>query len=255
MFDSYSNNFNTIEKAIDYDNQEYGSHSYSSLLWGIEKKLLLELISEFKLRNDHASIDYLDFACGTGRVLSFLEDYVDIATGIDCSEAMIILAKKRVCRSRVICADITLTDKATEGRYDIITAFRFILNAEPELRLTAMKCLVKRLKNANSWLIFNNHSNLLSIKLLMWPYYALKKRNDSHQLSGNYLTHTQVLELAEKAGLHIERVAGYGLLGGKIAKLLSFDKSQIIENWVKVIPFFSRIATNQLYVARLSDDI
>ena len=45
---------------------------------------------------------------------------------------MLDRARSRCRQSTLICADITRTDGTIEGQYDLITAFRFLTNAEPE---------------------------------------------------------------------------------------------------------------------------
>src|SRR5680860_509662 len=174
---SYRDRFSSEERASEYETSVYGSRTYGDVVWRIEQAKLRALLDEF--RSTHRTVDYLDFAAGTGRIISFMEDFVDTATGIEISEAMAERAGRKVRNARIICSDITNPDARKEGQYDLITAFRFVLNAEPSLRLTALEALAARLRDGTSWLVFNNHGYLWSYRFLAFPYYAVKSLRKS----------------------------------------------------------------------------
>lgn len=100
---------------------------------------------------------YLDFACGTGRVTSIVAPRCGQAMGIDVSRSMIAVARGKLPQ-----VDFRLADLAREdpdlGAFDLITAFRFFGNAEPELREEVLSALVKRLAPRGK-LIINSHRN------------------------------------------------------------------------------------------------
>jgi SAM-dependent methyltransferase len=246
---SYREQFSDTQKAHQYEHNQYHLSSYSSVLWEIEKNQLASLVDEF--RRTHGRIDYLDFAAGTGRVIQFMQHRVDSATGIEISPAMVKVAQDKLDTASMICADITAPGTPVESTYDIITAFRFVLNAEPELRLVAMKALAARLKDNTSWLIFNNHGNLWSHKLAMFPFHALRNFSSGYRAEGNYMTNREAHEIAKSAGLIIERVIGCGILSAKIAGLLPSHHAVAIEHKLARSEMISRIGVNQLYIARL----
>ena len=66
---------------------------------------------------------YLDFACGTGRLLSFLENNFAASTGVDISKDMLNIAEKYRKKSELICGDITREHLLDGRKYDIFTAF------------------------------------------------------------------------------------------------------------------------------------
>src|SRR5262245_50706863 len=132
---TYRHEFISAGDAGRYDSVEYAPSSYSNLLWELEKPVLTAVVREF--RKTHGRIDYLDFATGTGRVAAFLEHSVDVSTAIEISEAMVDRARLRLRRIELVCRDITDPTVAPDGCYDLITCFRFFLNAEPALRLEA----------------------------------------------------------------------------------------------------------------------
>ena len=248
MKTSYRQQFAERAKVGQYE-ALYTETSYSEALWQIEKARLAAFIEEF--RQSHPRIDYMDFAAGTGRVISMLEDKVDSATGIEISEAMIDVAKKKLAKARMICTDITASDAEIEGRYDFITAFRFVLNAEPSLRLAALRALAARLKDKTSCIVFNNHGNLWSHKLVLWPFHKLRRLDRRYRTEGNYMTNGQAKRLAKQAGLQIDRVVGCGLLGAKAMRLMSFRNAVRLETTLANWPLLPRLGVNQMYVARL----
>jgi hypothetical protein len=247
---TYRRHFAAKERAADYDEVQYASGSYSDVLWEVEKRQLQDIIAS--LRSTHERIDYLDFAAGTGRIISFVEDQVDTATGIEISSAMVERAQAKLSRARMICADITGTQSAVEDSYDLITAFRFVLNAEPALRLAAMKALAARLKDERSVIVFNNHGNIWSLKLLALPFHKLRSRRSGWKPEGNVMSDTQVRELAEQAGLRIVRQLGCGVLSGKSLKLLGRERTVRMERALAARPVLWRLGANRMYVAQLA---
>ena len=248
MPNMYRDKFVELTKPQDYDRQ-YAKRSYGEILWNIEQHQLLGFLREF--RRSHPRIDYLDFAAGTGRVISFLEDHVDSAVGIDVSPAMVENAGRKLKRGCMLCTDITAPEAPIEGQYDLITAFRFFLNADPGLRSAAMNRLAVRLKNESSRLIFNNHGNLWSHKLAMWPFHTVRRAGRGHVSQGNYMTLRQARRLADEAGFVIEKVMGCGLLGPKAQWIIPFERLLAIESYLGETTFARHIGVNQMYVARL----
>ena len=132
---NYRSKFSGQDEARKYDTLfvDDSAAGYShSVMWDYEKHLLDRFVAE--LRTTHSRIDYLDFASGTGRILAHVENQVDSATGVEISAAMIAIARAKLKRSKVIEADITEPGEI-EGKYDLITAFRFFLKADPGLRV------------------------------------------------------------------------------------------------------------------------
>jgi len=247
MSTTYKSHFLTEAEAARYDRDEYGEGSYGQVLWGLERAALQKLVREF--RQTHPQIHYLDFAAGTGRIAGFMEGLVETATAIEVSEAMAARARARLRATQVLCRDITASGCELEGKYDLITSFRFFLNAEPELRLAATKALAARLQDDQSWLVFNNHGNLWSLKIIGWPYHRLRSFRRGRKPYGNYLRHSEVKQLLAQAGLRIARVIGLGVLGGKLFNRLRFDTGSRLEERLAASPFLSRFGQDQIYVA------
>ena len=249
MAKAYSEHFQNTAEAAQYETGEYAPKSYSSLLWEIEQRQLSAVIQ--RLRQTRPVISALDFATGTGRIAAFLESQVDSVTGIEISPEMCELARKKIGRAQIICADILSRGAQVEGKYDLITAFRFFLNTEPSLRLTALKALAARLRDRDSLLVFNNHGNLWSHKLLLWPYHAARAVGKGRSVKGNYLTTRQVRRLLPAAGLKLLDVRGCGFFSNKILKLRSYQAALRAEQRAAE-GALAPLCVNQLYVAGLS---
>lgn len=249
---SYRQSFADTATAVDYDSNRYNNKTYGDVLWVVEQEQLQSLVAEF--RELHPTIEYLDFAAGSGRVISFMETLVDRATGIEISQAMAELARAKLKHGHIICCDITSeADVPIEGRYDLITAFRFVLNAEPTLRLAALQALARRLRNRSSRLIFNNHSYFWSHRILAYPLDAIRRLGKPHQPWGNYLTHGQVKSLTDQAGLRIHKILGCGLLSGKLTRWLNFESAVRFERRAAKSAVLSHIGVNQMYVVGLKE--
>lgn len=248
MDNTYREKFTEETKPQKYDEGEYAKQSYSSILWDVERQLLLEFLGEF--RKDHSRIDYLDFAAGTGRIISALETEVDEAVGIEISPAMVKSAQEKLKSGKMVCTDITAPDAPIEGQYDLITAFRFFLNAETSLRKKVMKGLASRLKDETSRLVFNNHGNPYSHKMAMVPYHFIRNFSQGYRSQGNYMTHKQVESLAMEAGLTIEKVLGYGILSSKALIIMPFERLLAAEKRLSKSSFISRYGVNQMYIAK-----
>lgn len=243
---SYRDQFAGQRAAVAYDEEQYRRGSYSDLLWRVEQQQLRHVVGQ--LRSSHRRIDYLDFATGTGRVLGFLEPLVDTAVGIEVSEAMAQRARRRVPAASVLCRDIATAGAPVEGSYDLITAFRFVLNAEPALRAAGLAALARRLRDDSSILVVNNHGNLWSHKALLWPVHKAAGRVRPGT-SGNYLSHRAVVRLLEQAGLRVERVLGCGVLGARLARQL--PEARVAE-WEHRLASTraAAAAVNRMYVCR-----
>ncbi|MBU2676865.1 MAG: methyltransferase domain-containing protein [Gammaproteobacteria bacterium] len=248
MTTSYKEKFTAPSSARNYE-QRYAPETADDLLWQVEQTHLNKVISQ--LREKLTRIDYLDFACGTGRIISFVEPQVDSATGIEISPEMVRIAQKYVKDASLQCRDITSEDAEIENKYDLITTYRFILNAEPALRVAGFKALAARLKDQSSRLVFSNHGNPWSYKALMWPVHFGRQLLFGKKREGNYLTRRQTRAVLDAAGLEIVDVTGVGFISAKIVKLLPFSWCQKTEATLAGKPLLQRLGVNQLYVCKL----
>lgn len=128
---------------------------YRRMVWEFEMRVL-----DCILRDScwNSEIRYLDFACGTGRILSYLADRTAYSVGVDLSPSMLAVARRNNVGAEIIEADLTKNDVLGERKFDLITAFRFFPNAQPDLRREVMQILSRHLAEGGH-VVFNNHKN------------------------------------------------------------------------------------------------
>lgn len=192
---SYRDSHKYQGKGAEYE-RYYSTQRWERFLWSREQKIIQQILEKYFKGID---VHLLDFACGTGRITSFLENRVKTSTGVDVSGSMLAVAGNKLKRTEIIKADITV-DNVLEGRkFNLITAFRFFVNAEPSLRSAAMKIL-SELLSEDGYFIFNNHQSLGSpwIKL----HYMRHQKKNSQGIF-NVMTIAEMKKLVEEVGLEI----------------------------------------------------
>lgn len=220
----------------------YRSGSYENKIWCLEKEIILNKI----LKNKKIK-KYIDFACGTGRLISVLENYSLESIGIDVSESMLEEARKKLKKSSLIEINV-LEDNSMDEKFkesDLITAFRFFLNAEPQLRTQAINKLSQYLAQ-DGLLIFNIHGNKYSLYFLYVQLYNLVKRIIYFLLNRKpkIFSFKKCLSLQDiqkfisnsNSNLQIETIYTYGRIPRIISRFMPLDlwlfaERQLIMNW------------------------
>jgi len=199
----YSRSHLAAEKPAGYE-ALYATDAWHKRLWSSEQRVLDRILTE---NYRGKPVKLLDFACGTGRITSFLEDKVHEATGVDVSEPMLAVARDKLKRTRLLRADLTQNNPFGQETFNLITAFRFFVNAEPKLRTAAIKVL-SSLLSEDGLLVFNNHQNLLSLSMLCGRLADKARRRTPR----NMMTLSLCRALAAEAGLNVVRVYSVGFL-------------------------------------------
>ena len=182
----------------------YATDPVLGYLWAREQVVLDSILAEFY---GGTPVDLLDFACGTGRVAEALENRVRSATGVDVSESMLTVAQAKPRRTELINVNL-LEQPVLEGRrFNLITAFRFFVNAEPELRRGALRAL-DPLLTEDGYLVFNNHQNGGAIYNHLARAYNRVRRRPLHVL----LSLDECRKLLAEFGLEVQRIYPVGLL-------------------------------------------
>ena len=190
-----------VGQGQDY-HARFSENPRRSLIWSIEQQLLSQICDRHLGGRD---IDYLDFACGTGRILSFLESRMRSATGVDVSDSMLALAGENVQHAELVKSDIT-TDNVLRGRkFDLITAFRFFPNAESTLRMAVMSELVQLVRD-DGFIVFNNHRSTSSLRSRLARIATVGKRGN-----GGMSPHA-VVDLLDECGLEIVKIYHAGVV-------------------------------------------
>jgi ubiquinone/menaquinone biosynthesis C-methylase UbiE len=240
---SYRKSHLDKNKAYSY-HQQFLKNRYRAMIWSKEKKILYEILKKKIKKNNNT---YLDFACGTGRILVFLSKYFKRSTGIDISKNMLQITKQSVPNS--VClkyGDITKNDILGENCYDLITVFRFFSNAEISLRKETMKVLVRHLKK-DGIIIFNNHKNHSSILYTLARVF--RRKNSMYTMK-----HSEVKSLCEDFGLKIVKTYSIGIFPSfDNLILLPIFLLSPLETVLSKIKFLKFLAFNIIYVCKLKE--
>lgn len=186
-------------RGADY-HETFTEHPHARMLWELEQRTIDDVI---RVWFNGRVTRYLDFACGTGRVLAHVSQYADESTGVDISASMLAVARKTAPGAELILGDITREELLEDRSFDLISAFRFFPNAQPQLRSEALVGLMKLLA-PNGVLITNNHLNASSTAAAVTR--ALGRR------SGNLVSDGEIRALLSSEGLVIEEAWGLGFL-------------------------------------------
>lgn len=229
------------KKTYRYEYDVYRSGSYDDLVWQEEKGILEREVAMVRQRIPH--VRYLDFACGTGRIIAHLEEKMAVSVGVDISSDMLVLARKKVKQSRLIEADLTENDVLGGAQFDIITTFRFFLNAEPSLRVAALNIISSKLAQ-NGVFIFNIHGNTWSFRLPMVWWYRLRAKQLNHLSAG------QMNALLTSFGLMPVRLYGFGLVPKIFYRFFPQKALLWVDHLFSLIPLFASISYNLIFVCQ-----
>jgi ubiquinone/menaquinone biosynthesis C-methylase UbiE len=116
----------------------------------------------------HQPRHVLDFACGTGRISSFVADLLPGSSlyGIDISENMLAVARANSSNAQYLQMEShAAIPFFGEKHFDLILAFRFFANADRKLAVNVSADLC-RLLSDQGILVVNNHRNFWSLSYL-----------------------------------------------------------------------------------------
>lgn len=195
----------------DYEAKEYGAGSYSSFIWERQRPVLEKIIADFR-RTHGGPVRLLDFACGTGRVISAIEPLVDAAEGIDISENMVAVARGKCRTAKLQVGDIFSQPELLRKPYDVITSFRFLLNVEPELRGRVLQKLRGVLREPDGLLVVNVHGNSCSLRhpAIVWRRWRERSQKSGAML--NEMSPAETRQLLRASGFQVVRQFGFGML-------------------------------------------
>jgi SAM-dependent methyltransferase len=196
---------------MSYDSKEYGAGSYSSRIWELQLPQLKEILRQHQTEARHP-LRLLDFACGTGRVLSTLEPEVAVADGVDISAEMLAVARKRCTKARLQVGDILSQQNLLQGQYDVITAFRFLLNVEPEIRRRVLRRLREVISEPDGRLVINVHGNSRSLRhpAILWRRWRERRHKTDAML--NEMSPDETRALLSECGFDVVWQFGFGIL-------------------------------------------
>ena len=238
---SYRESHKYAEKGAEYE-AYYQTRAWQRFLWSREQEIILIILEKYFADRD---IHLLDFACGTGRITGLLENRVKTSTSIDVSGSMLAIAREKLKRTEIIEADITAENVLKPKKFNLITAFRFFLNAEPELRTAAIKALVELLAE-DGYFVFNNHQNFGSpwIKLM-----HMRHRQKNPQGAFNIMSIRQMKKLVEGVGLEIVDIYPVGFFHPPKVPV-SYRLNRAIDSVACRFKFLNRFSESPIAVCR-----
>lgn len=219
--------------------RQFTNNPYRSLIWEIEQKVLSRIVQK-NLRD--RDVRHLDFACGTGRILEYLQNDVDTSVGVDVSESMLNVARKRLTNCEIINADISKSDALNGRKFELVTAFRFFPNAQDDLRTDVLRRIVSHLSD-DGVLVFNNHKNYTST---VFSLGRLIGRKDLHAMKSD-----EVEDLVNFAGLEIVDAYHIGAIPATDRYLfVPIWLLRPAENFFSRFKIFEKLSFNIIYVCK-----
>lgn len=241
---SYKESHKYVAKGAEYE-EHYEKQPWDRFLWSREQEIILQILDKYFASRE---IHLLDFACGTGRIAGFLEDRVTTSTGIDVSDSMLAIAGNKLHRTEIVNADITEENILKPRKFNLITSFRFFLNAEPQLRTSAMGAIAELLTD-DGYLIFNNHHSVGSPWIRLLNAWHLKKDPEG---TFNVMSIDQMAELAAGAGMEIVEIYPAGFFHPP--KLpVSYRLNHAIDSIASKFEYLTRFSENPVAVCRKSN--
>lgn len=226
----------------------YGAHydkthesGYYGALWEkIERPLILSVL----LPMGGTDRNCLDFACGTGRITNIAAGLFGEVVGVDVSRSMLACAR---VPHNVRLRHIDMTTEPLDEAFDVVTAFRFFLNAEDRLKRDALNAINGQLK-ADGRLVCNVHMNATSPVGLVC---RLLNRLVGRTIR-NTLSEARFGELLTESGFVVETVIPYGYLP-RPGNLLPAVCEALIGPFERTAKFFrvsGRLAQHFLIIAK-----
>lgn len=213
----YEERFQKQEQVNSYETHVYGNGSYSYFIWQIQQPVLRTILNNFRLRVGRP-VRLLDFACGTGRITSFVENFADVTVGVDISPAMVEVARSKAVKTKFIVGDILSDCDLLQPSYDVITSFRFLLNAPADMRRRVLQRLREVIQKPDGLLIVNVHGNSHSIRhpVIAWKRWRLArgKIGNELELMLHEMSPAEAKQLLSETGFEIIEQIGFGVMPG-----------------------------------------
>ena len=168
---------------------------------------------------------------------------VDEVVGVDVSKDMLGVARERGAKARFVEADLTRDDAALAGPFDLVTAFRFFLNAEPELRDAALRAIRRRLAD-DGFLIANFHLNPRSLTGLY-----IRGRGALKGTGRPMMSLDEARGLLARHGFRVRAVRGYGFLMRRGSRVLVPTLQGAVESTLARLPLPASLAESFIVLA------
>jgi hypothetical protein len=138
-------------------------------------------------------------------------------------------------------ADITAAKNVlVDERYDLITAFRFVLNAQPNLRIAGLEALAGLLRGPQARLVITIQASV--------PSYRSVQRWADRGEHRNFMTKAATDQLLARTGLRCIEEVSYDFFSGRAFKLLGARRLSRVENGMRAVPGLTKLGGHRLLV-------
>lgn len=225
-----------LKKGKEY-HARFESFTGRKLIFNFEKSVVYKELLGLKT--------HLDFACGTGRWLSLPK--IKKSVGVDVSSSMLDIARQRLKDVSLYNFNFRKEDKLEGETFDLITSFRFFANADPELRLDAIRYISTKLKPGGKF-IFNNHRNFWSLSYIFFRFLFL-----GFWQAG--MSHKQVVNLLENTELKIISTYSLGIVPqGEVKAIFPWFIVKYIEKFnSRFLANYHKLGYNVIYVCKKNE--
>ena len=238
---TYEARFQSAVAAQHYDEAVYARGSHDSHLNVIEERILMQVVRQISAGG---RLRYMDFACGTGRILSIVAPHAELAVGVDVSADMLARAQQRVPLAKMRLHDLLASRTIQEAPFDLITAFRFFLNVEPASRGDYFKALAANLATRSSLLVFNIHGNRDSVRHLA------RYRHRRVPAPMNEMSSRDVETALDRAGLEVVQRWGVGVLPRSLYTGAMAPVAGAVDRLLFSSGVFEAVSQNLIYACR-----
>lgn len=247
-----------------YQRQEKSGESYDRSLanrfeltiYRLEHAILRDIFR--RLRSSDPETAYLDYACGTGRIITLFGDLIRTKVGVDTSAGQLAIARQKAPDAEFLQGNVvTDPDLLGNRRFNLITAFRLLLNLEPQNRATILRALSYWLTQ-DGYLVVDNHMNrysalglaaLFANKVLRIPKKPVMQPGRRGIIST--MSEFEMRRVLTEAGLEAVEVHRIFVLPGhNRLQLLPTRWLVPVETLLSRVPGLSLLAKNQIYVCR-----
>lgn len=236
---SYRDSHVGEDRGLRYD--AVHANKVDALIWDTFIKDLVGKQAE--LSAEAGGRRYLDFACGTGRVLKVGQPHFEESLGVDISDDMLAVARERVPEAQLVLADVTQDPDVVSGNFDFVTIFRFILNAERPLSMAVLAWLAEHMQ-PGAILVGNNHMSRYSFRGI-----ATVISNALFSTKLNHLSRSEVTQMLEESGFKVRKWSGYRVLPSFRGKPLLGRKIQgALERFLHAVGI-GRAGSEHVFVA------
>jgi SAM-dependent methyltransferase len=233
------------------------ANRFELAIFQVEHIVLLDLFR--RLRSSDPGTRYLDFACGTGRILAIFKDRIQSKVGVDTSPGQLELARQKAPDAELFCGNLVTSPELLGGRrFDLITCFRLLLNLEPENRVPILRALRDHLA-PKGYLVVDNHMNRYSILgvIALFAHRVLRVAKKPLVPPGrrgiiSTMSEGEMRRSLAAAGLQVHEIHRIFVLPGHKSLLLLPTRWLVaLETFLSRVPLLNRFSKNQIYVCGL----